>query len=101
MGAAAAIIIRKEKEIVRAFRGAGATSTPKAASTSELGVDERVAFHLLRRRNVLREASAGRYYLDEAAWEQMGRRRRSFLVVILAVAVVAAVVAAIITTHAR
>lgn len=89
MGAAAAIIIRKEKEIVRAFRSAGATTAAKSASTSELGVHERMPFRILRWREVIRETTPGRYYLDEAAWARMSKRRKQMLVVAIAFVVLA------------
>ena len=99
MGAAAAIIIRKEKEIVRAFKGVGATIASKAVSTSDVGVEERVPFGLLRRRNVIREAAPGRYYLDEAAWERMGQRRRMVLGVVGALILAAVALAYYMTSR--
>jgi hypothetical protein len=41
--AAAAVIIRKEKRIVEAFRSAGATSPGTAVSPEVLGVHQRIA----------------------------------------------------------
>jgi hypothetical protein len=94
MGAAAAIIIRKEKEIVRAFRNAGATTAAKSMSTSELGVDERVPFQILRRRQVLCETAPGRYYLDEMAWRRAIRRRKRLVITLLVAVILAAVATA-------
>ncbi len=90
MGAAVAIIIRKEKDIVEAFRRAKATSSATAVSLADVNVDERVPFRILRRRNVVREAEPRRFYLDEAAWAAATRQRRRRLYLVLAFVVAAA-----------
>ena len=60
-------------------------------------MDERLAFHKLRRRDVLCEAGDGLFFLDEQAWEDLrqARRRRLLVVgvIVLAAALVSAVVA--------
>jgi hypothetical protein len=87
MGAtAAAVIIHKEKEIVAAFRGAGATSPNHATTSAALGLHEGLAFAKLRRRAVLREAGAGRLYLDEPSWEALRATRRRMALTLLAIA---------------
>ena len=95
MGAAAAVIIRKEKELVAHFRSAGAVTPSKAQSPDALGVDTRVAWALLRKRAVIREASPGQFYLDEAAWEALRDRRRQIAIVV-AVVVTSAVIASLV-----
>jgi hypothetical protein len=80
--AVAAIIIKKEKHIVVAFRGAGATSAPAAVSPDALGVHQRLAFRKLRSHAVLREAGSGLFYLDEPSWEALQRFRRRLAVAI-------------------
>jgi hypothetical protein len=88
MGASAAtvVILLKEKHIVEAFRGAGATSAPAAAIPATLGVHERVDFSKLRRRGVLRETAPGHFYLDQERWEALrGLRHRAALVLALLV----------------
>jgi hypothetical protein len=87
MGAAAAIILRKEKDIVSAYRGAGATSPDRARSPEQLDIGRRLAFERLVQRAVLRDTGDGRYYLDEPSWEALrGIRRRMMLVIALVVA---------------
>jgi hypothetical protein len=77
MAVAAAIILRKERDIVNIFRSAGAISAGTARDPDQLGINHRVAFNLLLRRAVLRDAGAGRYYLDELSWTAAcGNRRR-------------------------
>jgi hypothetical protein len=89
MGAVAAVVIRKEREIVDIFRGASATSPETARDPAELGIHHRLAFDRLIRRAVLREAVDGRYYLDEPSWRAVrGMRRRMVLVIILIAVIV-------------
>jgi hypothetical protein len=86
--AAAAVILLREKQIVAAFRRAGATSPSAATTPGAIGVHERLAFQKLQRRAVLREAGSGSFYLDEPSWEALRstRRRLALLVGLLALA---------------
>jgi len=88
--AAGAVILLKEKQIVAAFRQAGATSAPAAVTPAALGVHERLAFRRLRQRAVLREAGPGVYYLDELSWAALRRVRRRVLIVVALAAIAAA-----------
>lgn len=87
--AAAAVIIAKEKDLVAHFRRAGALSPAQAKSATDLGVDTRLAWSILERRAIIREAGEGRYYLDEPVWVAHQQRRRriatTMLVIVLAV----------------
>lgn len=90
MGAtAAAVIIAKEKDLVAHFRLARALSPASAKSATELGVDTRLAWYILERHAIIRDAGQGRYYLDEPAWLAHQKRRRrvaiAMLVIVLAV----------------
>ncbi|MGH7670555.1 MAG: hypothetical protein ACRENQ_13795 [Gemmatimonadaceae bacterium] len=82
--AAAAIIMAKEKDLVAHFRRLGAVSPAKAKSASELGVEQRLAWSKLVRRDVIREARPGAFYLDEPSWT-VARRQRLQLVLMLIV----------------
>lgn len=94
MGAAAAIIIRKEREIVNTFRGAGATDPRAARDPGELGIDPgRTPFRLLVNHAVLRETDAGLFYLDEPSWEALGYMRQRMVLVIALITVVLLVAA--------
>ena len=92
MGAAAAAILRKERDIVNTYRGVGATSPDRARSPDELDVPRRVAFGRLVQRAVLRDTGDGRYYLDEPSWEALRGIRRRMALVIMIVVIGAAVV---------
>jgi hypothetical protein len=96
VGAAAAIIVRREREIVSIFRAASATRADTARRPEELDVDRRVAFRLLVGHAVLRDVGDGRYYLDEPSWNAFGAMRRRLLVVLLTSVLALAVVSALI-----
>ena len=88
MGTAAAVIIRKEKELVAHFRSAGAVTPATAQSPDALGVDTRMAWLMLTRRAVIREATPGQFYLDEVAWGALEAKRRNLLLIVVAVLLV-------------
>lgn len=100
MAAAVAVIIRKQREIVALFQGAGATSPEKARDPGELGVDDGVVFQGLVRRSILRPGDGARFYVDLPAWEAHNTMRRRRAVIIL-VAIVAALAAALATSLVR
>ncbi len=92
MAAAAAIIVRKERDIVNTFRAAGALDAGSARDPFELGIGQRVPFNILVRRRVLRDAGNGRYFLDDARWTVIrGQRRRVAFAVLTVIAVVLAI----------
>jgi hypothetical protein len=86
--AAAAIIIKREKDLVEHFRRAGATSPQTAQTVSALGVEQRLAWDILARDAIIRTAADGTFYLDEPSWEAMRSRRRRFAVVVLVIAII-------------
>jgi hypothetical protein len=96
--AAAAILIRKEKDLVEHFKQAGAMSPSSAKSSSDLGVHERFAWSRLVRDAVIREAAPGTYYLDESAWVALGQKRRRVALVLTIFFVVIAVATMIVTS---
>jgi hypothetical protein len=87
MGAAAiaAIIRRREQEVVDDFRAAGATSPAKALSYAALGLSDTFAVERLRNRAVIREAAPETYYLDEEVWTAVRRTRRRIATILLLV----------------
>ncbi|HEY4304271.1 MAG TPA: hypothetical protein VGM82_07390 [Gemmatimonadaceae bacterium] len=76
MGAAIAIIVRRQKEIVEVFEGARATSPGTARYPEEIGIDQSRIFRGLINRAVVRPVGDGRYYLDEPSWVALRRQRR-------------------------
>ena len=84
MGGAVAVILIKERRIVEAFERAGATSPDRAMSVGDVNVDDvGIGWRRLRERAVIREASAGRYYLDVEVWQATRRTRRRLMAVML------------------
>ena len=93
--AAAAIIVRKERDLVEMFIRAGATSPVAARTLNELNVHhEGLALRRLRNRAVVREADRG-YYVDLQSWEAFRRTRHRILLVVLVLVVIVAVGSAI------
>ena len=89
MGAAvAAIIVRREREVVDDFRAAGATSRETAQSYTASGPGASLAIRRLRGHAVIREAAPGTYYLDEEVWAAVRRTRRRIATLILLIVVV-------------
>ena len=86
MGAAVAIMLSKERHVVDAFTRAGATSASTAVHPGDIAVDiADTAGRRLIEHAVLREAEAGRYYLDLLTWEALRRQRLRIIFVILLV----------------
>lgn len=97
---AAAIILRRQRQLVEAFRNAGATSAGRACTPEELGQRSRLPFRRLAMHGVfVRVHGAGsdgdRWYLDELAWRRFRERQRRLGLAILLVIVVAGGVAVV------
>lgn len=81
---AIAVLLRKEREIVAAFRAAGAAAPDAAVTLTALGVHDGVALRRLRQRAIIREAGTDRFYLDEPSYvANVQIRRRLALVVVI------------------
>lgn len=83
--AIAAVIRRKEREVVDDFRRAGATSPSTAKSLADVGLEDSWPVRRLQRRAVIREPEPGVMYLDEEVWQAVRRTRRRVLAVFLAI----------------
>jgi hypothetical protein len=89
--AVAAVMRRREQEVVDDFRAANATSPERAQPYEALGFGESLALKRLHNRAVIREAAPGRFYLDEEVWAAVRRtRRRIATVIILMILILAA-----------
>lgn len=91
--AMAAILIKRERQLVDHFRRAGATTPGAARSPDELGVATRLAWERLVRRAVIREGAPGKYYLDEPSWEAQRALRRRVGVVMLVIGLMVVILA--------
>jgi hypothetical protein len=84
MGAAvAALVAKREREVVDDFRNAGATSPEKAQPYTPTGHGSSLAMRRLHRQAVIREAAPGRYYLDEEVWAAVRRTRMRIVMVLI------------------
>jgi hypothetical protein len=85
MGAAAvaALLRRREREVVEDFRTAGALSPSSAQSYTAIGLGDSLAIKRLRNRAVIREAAPGTYYLDEGVWAAVQRTRQRVGIVVV------------------
>jgi hypothetical protein len=80
--AVAAVIARREREVVDDFRAAGAISRETAQSYTAAGVGASLALRRLHSRAVIREAAPGTYYLDEEVWAAVRRTRRRIVTIL-------------------
>jgi hypothetical protein len=83
--AVAAILRKREQEVIDDFRAAGATSPDRAQSYQAIGLGDSLAIKRLHNRAVIREAAPGMYYLDEEVWSAVVRTRRRLVVTLLSV----------------
>jgi hypothetical protein len=81
--AIAAILRRREQEVVDDFRAVGAISPKTAQSYNAIGLGDSLAIKRLRNRAVIREAAPGTYYLDEEVWAAVRRARQRVAIVIV------------------
>jgi len=71
-----AVMMLRQRALVRRFERAGATNAAQARSAEQLGVEPGLAWHRLVGHAVLRCPGDGRYFLDLANWQRLRRRRR-------------------------
>ena len=83
--AVAAILRRREMEVVDDFRAANATSPATAQSYTAIGLGHSLAIKRLNDRAVIREAAPGKYYLDEEVWAAVRRTRRRIATMMLCI----------------
>ncbi|MFL5481368.1 MAG: hypothetical protein ACJ8AK_04200 [Gemmatimonadaceae bacterium] len=83
--AVAAILRRREQEVIDDFRAAGATSPDRAQSYQAMGFGQSLAIKRLHNRAVIREAAPGTYYLDEEVWSAVVRTRRRLVITVLSI----------------
>lgn len=78
-----ALMMQRQRALVRAFEQLGATSAAQARSAREMSLTPGMAWHQLVTQAVLRCPGEGRYFLDLPNWQRLQRRRRitSLLVV--------------------
>jgi len=80
-----AVMMVKQRAIVRAFERAAATTAPTACSPEQLGLKQGMAWYQLVQHAVLRCPGEGRYFLDMANWQRLRQRRRRMALGIMAI----------------
>lgn len=86
--AIAAVIRRREREVVDDFRRGGATDPTSAKSLADLGLEDSWPVRRLQRRAVIREPQPGVMYLDEEVWAAVRRTRRRVALTFIAVVLI-------------
>lgn len=80
---AAAVIMRRQKQIVRRFRDADATIARRARTLDELGMRSHWIFRHMAKKGVFVPVGSDRWYLDQIALEEFEARQwRRFLIFI-------------------
>lgn len=76
MSTVAAVVLAKERRMVKRLRAAGAVGPEHARTLEHLGITPGVVLRRLRERAVIREAAPAHFYLDEPSWAAVRRSRR-------------------------
>ena len=86
MGAAvAAMVARRERDVVKRFSELNAVSPDRAVDLDLAGIDaDDMGLRRLRSRAVIREPSPGLFYLDLESWEALRRARHRMALVMIA-----------------
>ncbi|MFC5580602.1 hypothetical protein [Rhodanobacter terrae] len=71
-----AVMMHKQRALVRAFEQAAATTAAATRTVEQLGLKPGMAWHQLVGRAVLRCPGERRYFLDLANWQRLRRQRR-------------------------
>ncbi len=90
----AAIIIRREADLVAHFELMRAISPASALSLESLRVEHNTYFRRLETRAVIRQSPSGLYYLDQRSWEAIKAFRRRTLIIVVTIAAAVAAAAA-------
>lgn len=70
-----AMVMHRQRAIVRAFERAAATTAATACTAEQLGLKPGMAWYQLVSRAVLRCPGEGRFFLDQANWQRLRRQR--------------------------
>jgi len=79
-----AVMMIKQRAIVRTFERAAATTEATACTAERLGLKPGMAWYQLVNHAVLRCPGEGRYFLDVANWQRLRRRRHRMALAVIA-----------------
>jgi hypothetical protein len=82
---AGASVARRRRQILQAFRAAGATSPERAVPESSLDLRGHLVFKGMQKRGVIVRTPDGRLYLNEAVEATVSRARHLILAAVLLV----------------
>ncbi|MDH4037563.1 MAG: hypothetical protein OEX18_04535 [Candidatus Krumholzibacteria bacterium] len=82
-GAAGASVARRRRQIIAAFRAAGATSPARAVPESSLELRGHLVFRTMQKRGIIVRTPDGRLYLNEAVEAAVNRMRHLTVAAIL------------------
>jgi hypothetical protein len=82
-----AVVVRRQNQLIRAFRQAGAVSLDTARSLDELGLRESWVFRRMAARGVFIHTDGGRWSVSEPAADAFVRRRRVLMLSFVALAI--------------
>lgn len=78
-----AMLVHRQRAIVRAFEQAGAVTADSARSAGQLGLSVGAAWQQLASLAVLRSPASGRWFLDRANWQRLCRRRLALVATVV------------------
>lgn len=80
-----AVMMMKQRAIVRAFERAAATTAATACSPAQLGLKQGMAWQHLVQHAVLRCPGSGRYFLDTVNWQRLRKLRQRVALGLMAI----------------
>ena len=83
-------MVRRQQQIVAQFQRLNATAENRATTQARLGIDDSLAFRILRREAIIRNTHEARVYLDQSQWDALDRRRRRLGILIPILVAIAA-----------
>lgn len=96
MSVVPALVAAARRRVIRHFQDAGATSAAQAIAPPEGRHLDRRRFEYYLRTGVIREASPGLYYLDEAALTKETAARERVMIPVVIVLTLLAIIGAVI-----
>ncbi|HEX5132317.1 MAG TPA: hypothetical protein VFX92_07510 [Candidatus Krumholzibacteria bacterium] len=83
---AGAAVARRRRQILTAFRNAGATAPDRAVAETALDIRGDLLYRSMEKRGIIKKTAGGKVYLDERAEEEAQRVRRLIVAALLLLA---------------
>ena len=88
----AVAVAAQRRKVVRAFQDAAATNAATTLPVDQFGRSEQRHLRTLVAKGAIKETRAGRYYLDQARYEEWQQEERQRGLIVIAVITVASLV---------